>query len=198
MSPAPTEVLAPPPTRGQLFVGFFLVGISGFGGVMPHSRRVLVDQHRWITDRQFTELLSLGQTLPGPNAVNMAAILGDRFQGWPGAVLSVFALVSAPLAVVLLLAQAYAHLAHSAPLARALTGVAAAAAGLILATGGRLALRMDREVWSWTLLVLTFLAVFVGRLPLLWVLLGLGPVGVGLGWHSVRREDRAARPEAAP
>ena len=198
MAPAPVEAPAPAPSRGQLFAGFFLVGVSGFGGVLPHLRRVLVDQRRWITDRQFTELLSLGQTLPGPNAVNMAAILGDRFQGWPGAVIAVFALVSAPLAVVLCLAQAYAHLAHSVPLARALAGVAAAAAGLILATGGRLALRMDREVWSWALLVLTFLAVFVGRLPLLWVLLVLGPIGLGLGWLSVRREDRATRPEAAP
>ncbi len=198
MAPTPDDATAPAPTRGQLFAGFFLVGISGFGGVMPHSRRVLVDRRRWLTDRQFTELLSLGQTLPGPNAVNMAAILGDRFQGWLGAVIAVFALVSAPLAVVLMLAQVYAHLAHSAPLARALTGVAAAAAGLILATGGRLALRMDREVWSWALLVLTFLAVFVGRLPLLWVLLVLGPIGLGLGWLSVRREDRGSRPEVAP
>jgi chromate transporter len=69
------------PTRKQLFTGFFKTGLSGFGGMLPYARRMLVDDRRWLTDPQFTELLSLGQTLPGANVLNMAVIIGARFHG---------------------------------------------------------------------------------------------------------------------
>src|SRR5664279_5027684 len=92
------------PTRGQLFTGFFKTGLSGFGGVLPHARRMLVDDRRWLTDPQFTELLSLGQTLPGPNVLNMAVVIGARFHGWRGSMIAAFGLMTAPLVIVLSLA----------------------------------------------------------------------------------------------
>jgi chromate transporter len=183
-SPEPT--LRPSP--GQLFRGFFKIGLSGFGGVMPHARRLLVDDRRWLTDRQFTELLSLGQTLPGANVLNMSVVLGARFHGWRGSLLAAFGLMTAPLVIVLSLASLYGHFTHSVRLAQVLAAIAAAAAGLVLATGGRLAVKLDREAWSMAILVAAFLAVFWLRLPLLAILLGLAPLSLACGWRSVRRE----------
>ncbi|MDB5800348.1 MAG: chromate transporter [Rhodocyclales bacterium] len=182
------------PTCLQLFTGFFKTGMSGFGGVLPHARRMLVDDRRWLTDRQFTELLSLGQTLPGPNIVNMSVVIGARFQGWQGSLCAVSGLMLAPLAIVLLLASLYDHFAQSAIVNQALIGVAATAAGLIIATSAKLAMKMDRNAWSVAIMLLAFMAVVWLRLPLLGVLLVLAPVGIAFGWHSVRHErDRAEK-----
>lgn len=178
------------PTRAELFLGFFKTGLSGFGGVMPHARRMLVEDRRWLDDRQFTELLSLGQTLPGPNILNMAVVIGARFHGWLGSVLAALGLLSAPLVIVLSLATLYGRFAHSARLIQILAAVAAAAAGLVLATGGRLATRMDRDAGSIFILVVAFLANFWLRLPLLGILLVLGPLSIGLAWRRLRREQR--------
>jgi chromate transporter len=178
------------PTKRQLFIGFFKTGISGFGGVLPHARRMLVDDRRWLTDRQFTEILSLGQGLPGPNIVNMSIVIGSRFHGWRGSLCAISGLMLAPLVIVLILANIYEQFADSAMLNHALTGVAAAAAGLILATSAKLAVRMDRNLWS----ILTLLAAFLGivwlRLPLLAVLFVLAPISITCGWFSVRHEQR--------
>ena len=172
-------------------MGFFKTGLSGFGGVMPHARRMLVEDRRWLDDRQFTELLSLGQTLPGPNILNMAVVIGARFHGWLGSVLAALGLLSAPLVIVLSLATLYGRFAHSARLIQILAAMAAAAAGLVLATGGRLATRMDRDAGSIFILVVAFLANFWLRLPLLGILLVLGPLSIGLAWRRLRREQRA-------
>jgi chromate transporter len=188
MSPSATETVIP--TKRQLFMGFFKTGVSGFGGVLPHARRMLVDDRRWLTDRQFTELLGLGQGLPGPNIVNMAVVIGSRFQGWRGSVCAVAGLMLAPLVIVLTLANIYEQFANSAMLNHALTGVAAAAAGLILATSAKLAVRMDRNVWSMLILLAAFLAIVWLRLPLLGVLFVLAPISITCGWFSVRRELR--------
>lgn len=185
------------PTRGRLFVGFFKTGLSGFGGVLPHARRMLVDDRCWLTDPQFIELFSLGQTLPGANVLNMAVIIGARFHGWQGSVIAAFGLMTAPLIIVLSLASLYGHFAHSLRLAQVLAAVAAAAAGLVLATGGRLAAKMDRDRGSILILIATFLAIFWLRLPLLGILAVLGPVSIAFAWHGLQRE-LAAKPGGGP
>jgi chromate transporter len=35
-------------------------------------RRSVVERNRWLNDRDFVEILSLGQVLPGPNVINLA------------------------------------------------------------------------------------------------------------------------------
>jgi chromate transporter len=69
----------------ELFRVFTWAGLQGFGGVLPVSQRVLVEQRRWLTQAEFVELMSIGQVLPGPNIINMALIFGDRYFGWRGA-----------------------------------------------------------------------------------------------------------------
>src|SRR3546814_8376132 len=51
------------PGPGELFLAFLGVGLSGFGGVLPFARRMLVEQKRWLTPLKFTELLSVAQFL---------------------------------------------------------------------------------------------------------------------------------------
>jgi len=45
------------------------------------SRAASVEQRQWLTEREFTEVLSLSQFLPGPNIVNVTIIIGRRFCG---------------------------------------------------------------------------------------------------------------------
>src|SRR3954469_14522823 len=88
-------------TRRELFVAFLKTGISGFGGVLPFARRMLVDERKWLTELEFNEVLSLGQFLPGPNIVNVSIMVGRRFQGAGGALAAVCGLMLLPLAMIL-------------------------------------------------------------------------------------------------
>jgi chromate transporter len=78
--------------------------------VLPVAQRVLVEQQRWLSREQFVETLSLGQVLPGPNIVNMALMIGDRFFGLRGALAALGGLLTAPLLIVLVLAALYGQL----------------------------------------------------------------------------------------
>ncbi|OYV41949.1 MAG: chromate transporter, partial [Acidocella sp. 20-57-95] len=48
-----------------LFIGFFKIGIMGFGGVLAIARRVMVEQWHWLTAAEFNDLFSLCQFMPG-------------------------------------------------------------------------------------------------------------------------------------
>ncbi len=179
------------PTRLELFSGFFQMGISGFGGVMPHARRIMVEKRRWFTEQEFIDLLGLGQFLPGPNVGNIAIVAGARFHGWIGSVMALFGLFLAPFIIVLLLASFYQYYADSAMLNRALTAVGAAASGLLLATALKMAAKLERRVWVMAIFGLTFLAIFWLRLPLLGILAALTPVSFALAWYTKKKEGKA-------
>ena len=72
--------MQPAPSLSDLFRGFLGIGLTGFGGVLPWARRMVVDQRRWLSASEFLDLLALCQFLPGPNVVNLSVALGSRFR----------------------------------------------------------------------------------------------------------------------
>ena len=173
------------PTPRALFLAFLAIALSGFGGVLPFARRSLVERHGWLTAEEFTETLSLCQSLPGPNVVNLSIVVGSRARGWRGSVAAFAGLVGAPVVIVITLGALYSRFG-SLPQARgALVGLGAAAAGLVAATAARMAepLLRRRFALAAPFILASFLAVGVFRLPLGYVLLALAPISVALVWR---------------
>jgi len=187
----PESPLAVPASPGHLFTAFTALAMQGFGGVLPVAQRELVERRRWLTSEQFVDILSIGQVLPGPNIVNMALIIGDRFFGWRGALAATSGLLALPLVVVLLLAALYAQFAEVPAVAGALRGMGAVAAGLILSTALKLLPALAGNpmgrIGCAGFAGLTLLAVGVLRWPLVWVVLGLGVVAWFTAWHRLAR-----------
>ena len=170
---------------------FNRLALQGFGGVLAVAQRELVEHERWLTPAQFLEVLSLGQVLPGPNIVNMALIIGDRFFGWRGALAALAGLLCMPLLIVLLLATLYREYVDVPMVAGALRGMGAVAAGLVIGTALKLvgSLRhspLGRPLAA-ALALLTLLAIGVWRWPMAGVVLGLGAVSVAAAWWRLGR-----------
>ena len=72
-------------------------------GVAAWARRVIVEERRWLTEREYAEVLGLGQVLPGPNVGNAAVMIGRRFHGLPGALLATAGIYCAPLLILIAL-----------------------------------------------------------------------------------------------
>ena len=145
---------------------------------MPWARRMLVEERRWLSDEEFSEMLSLCQVLPGPNIVNMAVCVGTRFRGARGAIAAFLGLLSAPFAIVLALAALFTQYGELSAISAAFRGISAAAAGLVVAMGLKMA--SSRRLRS--AMALFALAAFVGialfRLPLGLFLLGAAPASI--------------------
>jgi chromate transporter len=167
-------------TLAALFVGFLKVSLLGFGGGLVWARRIVVERQRWVDDREFAEILTLCQFMPGPNIVGITTCVGSRLRGPVGAVAAVAGFILIPWAIGLSLGGLYLHYAHLAVLRNILGGLSAAAAGLMIATGIRLLMphRGRRTVLLSAALAFTGMA--VAKLPLLVVLLGLAPISIAV------------------
>jgi chromate transporter len=176
------------PELSELFLGFLAISLSGFGGVLPWARRMLVEQRRWLGEREFAEALALCQFLPGPNIVNLSIIVGSRFRGVPGALAAFAGLVGVPLVIMIACGALYARFGHLETLRGALAGLAAGAAGLIVAMAAKMTVPLIREGQVAPLLfaLAGFVAVGLLRLPLYWVVLVLAPTSILYCYWSSR------------
>jgi chromate transporter len=174
------------PSVRDVFLAFFRVGLYGFGGVMPHARSALVDRHHWVTDREMTDILTLAQLLPGPNIVNVSIMTGVRFRGAAGAAAGVLGLLGAPLIIVLALGATYLEFADAPWLKGAFAGLGAAAAGLIVSVGVRLAHSLQPRPLIILFGAASFAAIALAALPLPLVVLVLAPLGVWIAWRAER------------
>lgn len=118
----------------DIFLAFLTIGATSFGGVVPYLRNSLVSKLHWANDKEFVELLSISQSLPGLNATNMAVLLGDRLKGWMGAVAGVLGMCLPGAAIMLIVGIIYRIRGDQALVTYMLKGVAAAATGLLLST----------------------------------------------------------------
>ena len=168
------------------------MSLAGFGGVLPWARRAVVEKHKWLTAEQFNEAFAFSQLLPGPNIVNFSVIFGSRLRGAAGAAVALAGLLGPPLVIVTILAMLYVRYGDVGWMARMLAGLAAAAAGLIIATVAKMAKPVfEKSIKTRSLDFAPFvaLAVFVAigifRWPLPYVLIVAAPISIAFAW--VRR-----------
>jgi chromate transporter len=173
-------------SRRILFASFLKMGLLGFGGVLPWARQVIVDERRWLTDREFAELIGLCQVLPGPNVVNLSVIIGARTQGPLGSLIALTGILFVPVGVMLLIAVFYAAVATDPLVRNAIAGASAGAAGLIVGTGLRLLLQTRPPLRGLVAGGTAFIAVGVLQWPLLWVILVLIVVAIAAEWRATR------------
>ena len=176
-----------PQSPAALFFAFNRLALRGFGGVLPWAQRTLVEEERWLSNREFVEMLALAQVLPGPNVGNLALMIGDRFFGLRGALAAITGMFAAPMAIVLALAMLYSGFSDQPTVAAALRGMGAVSAGLIVGTAVKLLRSSPPDRVGWAMLAATFATVGLLRWPLVWVMLGLGTLSVWLAWRRVRR-----------
>lgn len=173
------------PTCLDLFLGFARIAAFAFGGVLPWARYVIVERRRWLSPDEFTDNLALCQLLPGANIANLSIAIGARFRGPAGSFAALMGLMILPVVVVLCLGGLYARYAEVPAVRGALTGMGAAAAGLVLGMAYKMGEPLlRRRFWAaGPFILLMFLAVAILRLPLWPVLIVLAPAAIWTGWR---------------
>lgn len=199
-STPPHAELRSPGSLRELFVAFTWLALQGFGGVIAVAQRELCERRRWLSPRDFVDLLASAQVLPGPNVCNLSLMIGDRFFGWRGALTALAGMIAAPMALLLLLAWCLGEassLPHAQGLIRgALGGIAAVAAGQIIGTVLKLSAPLRDHELGWpacvALAALAFALVTGWHWPLIQVLLGLGGATCLVSYGLLKRRKARA------
>jgi chromate transporter len=163
----------------EIFLTFLAIGATSFGGgVVAYLRNSLVTKKQWLDDEGFLAALEISQALPGLNATNMAVIVGDRLRGIPGAIVGFLGITLPGAIIVFVLAVCYASNSGNEAVNAVLKGVGAASVGLLLAVTLQIGHKQLEHYLDMILVAVTLVLVSFMHVPLLYVLLVVGPIAV--------------------
>jgi chromate transporter len=172
---------------------FLKLGLTGFGGgiaVIGQIRRIVVRQHRWLSEDQFLDAVSLAQSLPGANAANAITYIGLKLAGLRGAIVSVVSFIFPSFLMMVGLTMAHDRLHQLPDVQRVFQGLNAAVVGLIAATAARLGKAAMQRQWHLEVGVLTaFVLIFMGA-SVVEVVLVAGITGMFIQSLNVRGRHR--------
>ena len=183
MSESATSVPTPVafiPSRRALFLAFLQIGVSAFGGALPWGRRILVEDRKWLDEREFAEIVTVCQAIPGPNMVNMAVFVGTRYHGIFGALIAFIGIVGVPLAILLLLNSVYQAFAHVPQVQSGMHGMAAVATAYMLYMSIKMGGPFWKRPWGLVLCAAAAALALFAHWHMALVLLVCGAVGVAL------------------
>jgi chromate transporter len=173
-------------STARIFLEFLTIGATSFGGVVPYLRGSLVSKLQWLSDREFVEMLSISQSLPGLNATNMAILVGQKLNGALGAIVAVLGICLPGSLLMFVVGIVYRAHGDHAWATGALKGVAAASVGLVLSTVVQLGRRSLEGRLDYVFVILTVVAVNRLHQSVLTTLVVIGLMAIL--WHRPRHE----------
>lgn len=189
----------------QLFFTFFFIGLFNFGGggaMLSLIQGQVVTAHGWITQGEFTDIVAISQSTPGPIGINCATYVGYKVMenagfgpgaGIAGSTLATFSIVLPSFLVFFLIIKAFNKFHESRTFTDTMRALRPAVAGLIAAAAFVLIFRTE---WSglrpqvrlltenfpdwkaWALLAAAFVLGFTKKAGPIAIILCAGVVGL--------------------
>ena len=164
----------------KLFWTFFQIGLFGFGGgyaMISMIQGEVVGRHHWMTNGEFTDIVAISQSTPGPIGINSATYVGYTslvnagyapIWGALGSFIATFAVVLPSLILMLAISRFFMKYKNHPAVEQTFMGLRPAVIGLLAAAS---LLLMNAEnfstpgqnPWQFFISVGLFLFAFIGQ-----------------------------------
>lgn len=127
----------------RLLIVFFQIGLFSIGGgyaIIPLIQELVVEKYAWVSQRIFTDIITISQMTPGPLAVNASTFVGLQIAGIPGAIIAAFGCVISGVGISILLYRFFQRHNKSIYVLEALNGLRSASLGLIISAAATILL----------------------------------------------------------
>lgn len=194
-----TNVAAPMPapsfaTATAVFARIGLLSFGGPAGQIALMHRVLVDEQRWLSERQYLSALNLCMLLPGPEAMQLATYAGWRLHGVAGGLAAGLLFVLPGSLVILALALLYANFGNVPVVGAVFLGIKAAVLAIVVEALLRVARRALSTRSDWLLAAFAFLALHAFAVPFPLIVLAAALFGFWRGTTNAAPETGASGP----
>lgn len=166
-----------------LFKSTFLLSAFTFGGgyvIVPLMQEKFVDNLNWINQDEMLNLVAIGQTAPGPIAVNTSILVGYQKFGFIGALISTLGTVIPPLAIMTIVSYIYLMIRDNQFVNNILVGMSAGVAAIIVNVVYNMAKRIveTKNYIHITVMIISLIAGIIFDVNIIFILLFAASVGL--------------------
>lgn len=180
------------PTFAEAVGVFARIGVLSFGGPAGQialMHRILVDERRWLGERQYLSALNFCMLLPGPEAMQLATYAGWRLHGVAGGLAAGLLFVLPGASLIFLLAALYLTFGTTPLVSAAFTGIKAAVVVIVVEALLRVARRALKQRLDWIIAALAFVAIYAFDVPFPLII-----AAAALAGYLLKPVNRAAPP----
>ena len=173
----------------ELFLTFAKIGAFTFGGgyamiaLLDHT---CVEQKKWLTAEEFSDLTVIAESTPGPIAINCSTYTGYKKAGFWGAAAATLGMVLPSFLILLAISLCFENILSYPLVEKAFRGIRVAVSLLILRAGWKMATKLLKKTGNRTYCLLFLLFFFIIslcvsllhiRLSTIWLILAAGVAG---------------------
>jgi chromate transporter len=153
-------------TQFNIFISFFRSGMLGYGGgpsSIPLVHQEVVKKRQWMSDEEFSDILAIGNTLPGPIVPKMAGYIGYRIGGKIGLINALVASIF-PTVILMIILISFLSYFRDSSIVAGMTQAVTAVVGVMLAGLAYSFVRQSISSIGWLLsdiLVISSLIIFL-------------------------------------
>lgn len=165
----------------ELFLSFANIGAFTFGGgyaMIPLLQREVVENKKWIDERQMLDITAISQSTPGPLAINTATFVGYKIEGVIGAILATLGVVLPSFFIIIVVSVLFNIFRDNVIVNNVFMGIKAGVIILIIEAAIKLAKQIKKNVFNFVLLLLSFLITVFTSINVIYVLIACGLCGV--------------------
>src|SRR5438270_4586745 len=199
VAPAPLQVSASGrrrPDLDELFRSALFLGVIGFGGglsVLANIESHVVTKKRWLTDKEFSNAVTVSQMPPAGAAAIAIAYIGLRFGGCRGALLGYAGFCLPGLIAVLVLGGVYVRFGTTPNADVVLGGFNAAVVGIIASITLKMVRTAVSRLWQMGVAAVALLFSAIGNAPPGEIVLGAIAVGLAVDLGTKRARLASVR-----
>jgi chromate transporter len=196
-----TQSREPAPTFGEAASYWVKLGFTSFGGPagqIAMMQNECVDRRGWIEQGVFLRGLNFSMLLPGPEAQQLAAYIGWRLHGIPGALFAGTMFILPGALFMIFLAWIAAAYGDQGVVAAVFEGIKPVVVAIVITALYRIGKRALNGLVAAGLAVFAFVALQFLGLPFPLVILIAGVMGMILAKAAPSALSAGADPHAAP
>ncbi len=165
----------------SLFITFFKIGLFTFGGgyaMIPLIHRYIVEDKKWIDEKEFIDIIAIAQSTPGPIAVNAATYVGYKVKGIKGSLFATLGVMLPSIIIIILISAFFMRYKENQNVEYAFQGVRIGVSILIFNAAFRLYKKLEKGYLSYILLAIGFFLVLFDFLQVIYIILIAGVIGI--------------------
>jgi len=179
-------------TTLQLFLTFLKIGAFTFGGgyaMIPLIQKEVVENKKWISDKDVSDVIAIAETTPGPIAINAATFVGYKTNGKRGALAATTGIALPSFIIIMLITLAFKKYMQVELVSNAFWGIRIAVIVLMGKAFISMFKQCPKNIVSYAVAVAALVLVGLFHINVLFII--IGAAFVGIIYHQMKKGDKS-------
>ena len=175
----------------ELFKTFLKIGTFTFGGgyaMLSIIKHEVVDNKKWITEEEFTNIVTIAESTPGPIAINVATYVGYKTAGNLGSLFATLGTIFSPVIIILILSSILNVVSENEIFNNAFLGIRIGAVALIFSVLFNMYKGCKKNIYTYVAIAISLVLLLAFDVSSIYIILGFMALRLIMYAFKVRKE----------